>query len=107
MAIISCSECSNSVSDQAESCPHCGAPIAARAESRGSGTHLTTTQGTSKRLKAQSLLAIALIVVGLPIFMAAESENPDSGPRMAGSLMFTVGFIWFVVTRIRIWWHHG
>ena len=41
MAMTQCGECSNSVSDKAASCPHCGAPVAegGQKEAKGSGTY--------------------------------------------------------------------
>ena len=41
MAMISCSECGNNVSDKAASCPHCGVPIAEAPQqsSKASGTY--------------------------------------------------------------------
>ena len=34
MALVTCSECSNQVSDKADSCPGCGAPVGRSAEAK-------------------------------------------------------------------------
>ena len=39
MAIISCRECAHQVSDQAASCPNCGAPVAADVKTKPRGRH--------------------------------------------------------------------
>jgi len=106
MAMIECAECGKSVSSRAASCPGCGAPIAADGESIGSGVaHLTTTQATSKRLKLQTLISTVMILVGFVMVYAAYDLGHDTFPT--GSILMAAGFVWFVVTRIRIWWHHS
>ncbi len=106
MALISCSECNTQVSDKAAHCIKCGAPIGASAgDYRGSGTHLTTTQETSKRLKLHIIGSVFLISIGL--FMevaAANSSDPDENGL--GAVLMMAGFFWFITTRLRIWWHH-
>ncbi len=34
-------------------------------------------------------------------------SNDVSTAASVGSLIFVGGLIWRVVTRIRVWWHHG
>lgn len=66
MALISCPDCNTQVSDMAPACTKCGRPIGAAAkETVAAGAHLTTTQGTSKRLKAHILIAAVLFWGGL------------------------------------------
>lgn len=103
MALVACGECGKQVSDTAASCPNCGAPIAGAAEAIASGSHLTTTQGTSKRLKLHSLLAAVAISVGVVMMMGADREDPS----VVGGLLVLGGIIWFITTRARIWWHHS
>lgn len=107
MALIACPECANKVSDAAPSCPTCGVAIAAAAESRASGARLTTTQTTSKKLKAQTLISVALIIVGIfGLFSSANDPAWADNPSLWPGLFLTAGFIWYIVTRVRIWWHH-
>ena len=106
MALIACPECNSQISAKAPTCPHCGAPIAGTGEARGSGvTQLTTTQGTSKRLKLHSLLALALLVFGAGLVWASISAGAET-PSPTGGVMAFVGLVWMIVTRVRIWWHH-
>ena len=108
MALINCPECGNQVSDKAQSCPNCGVVIAGEKESKGSGTALTTVQDTSKKLKLQSLIAALCIIVGVIVAISAASASTNSsGGSTFASIIIIAGFIWFVITRIRIWWHHG
>lgn len=40
MALTNCKECGNEVSNKAETCPHCGAPVKKRPKQHGCGTLL-------------------------------------------------------------------
>jgi hypothetical protein len=71
-----------------------------------------TIEKTSKSLKLQQLLGLACILSGLVIVAAAASakEPGSQEPNPAitvGSLLFVGGLVWRIVTRLRIWWHHG
>lgn len=68
-------------------------------------TKTTTTQLTSKRLKLQQLLATLMAVVGI-IGLVAVAQEPGANGTLWGVLLF-LGILWFIVTRVRIWWHHG
>jgi hypothetical protein len=76
---------------------------AAAVEAKAAGAQLTTTQGTSKKLKAQQLFATLAVIVGLIWSMGGA----DSGSAVVGTLILVSGFVWFVIVRIRMWWHHG
>lgn len=103
MALINCSECTRQVSDTAPSCPQCGALIALAAEARAAGALLTTTQGTSKKLKMHGLLSLVLLIVGLVMVFSASDGGTGS---LIGGIMALAGLIWNISTRVRIWWHH-
>lgn len=71
-----------------------------------------TIEKTGKSLKLQQLLSLLCIVIGFGIAaIAIGTRQPDtneiSSAAMGGSLMFVGGLVWRVVTRIRVWWHHG
>ena len=104
MALIKCSECGREVSDKASACLGCGAPITAA----GAGTPIQTIQKTSKRLKAQSLMAGVLvafsgIVVILSSFAVSEAHSPMPTFPI---ILFMAGVIWYVTVKVRTWWHH-
>jgi len=103
MALIKCGECSKEISDRAESCPHCGNPVAADPDIVG-GRQVRTVERTAKRFKGQVLIAAALIVIGLVWGIAGiQSEERSGWP----GLLLIAGLGWYVVTRVRAWWHHG
>ena len=108
MALTTCPECGNQVSDTASSCPSCGAPLgAARREAQAAGTQIITTQDTAKRFKLQQLLSVGAIILGL-ILVFSSGDNPEESSAPAFGVLFILGgFVWYVVTRVRIWWHHA
>ena len=107
MALIHCPECNHQVSDTAAACPSCGAAISSAKESKAAGATLRTVQLTSKKLKLQSLISAVLAVIGFIWLMIATNTAPEGEELSAWpSLLLTVGVIWFLVTRVRIWWHH-
>ena len=94
MALIQCEACGYEVSDRASACPKCGHPITAVA---ATGRPLTTVQETSKPLKFQIILSWLIIVGGL-IGLFVEP--------VTASVVLTLGILWRVLTKIRVWWHH-
>lgn len=106
VAIIQCSDCGNEVSDAAPSCPKCGRPISTAADVKATGGALTTTQETAKTFKAQSIAAVALIIIGAIWLFTASAAQP-AGNATVPSWMLAAGLIWYVVNRFRSWWHHG
>ncbi len=103
MPLNNCHECGGTVSSAATACPHCGAPPLAAA---ATGVSVTTTQRTSKRLKIQVLMPAILMMVGAVGYFQAKSEPGGADPSAPMSLMMA-GFLWLVVTKARIWWHHS
>ena len=116
MAIVKCPECKKEISNKAPSCPNCGVPIAIAADIEQAGTALTTIQETSKRFKIHIIISAILFWGGLigifvAISMAAKdgagSQTPTYAPFLPIlSLAIPVGFCWYVITKVRIWWHH-
>ncbi|WP_224784668.1 hypothetical protein [Marinihelvus fidelis] len=102
MALIVCAECSSQVSNKANSCPRCGAPVSL--ESRATDTNLTTTQTTSKKLKRQYLFAVLLIFIGA-IWMATSFQTDE--PAIWAPVVIVLGLVWAIIVKIRTWWHHG
>jgi hypothetical protein len=84
------------------------APAAAPMPVRG---HVTIEK-TGKWLKLQQLLSFLCIVLGFTITaVVVTTRQPGtegvSNAAVVGGFMFVGGLIWRVVTRIRVWWHHG
>ena len=112
MALIKCSECGRQVSDKAESCPQCGAPIASALETEAAGIKLRTIQQTSKRLKTHILISAVLFWGGL-VWMIVAMRSASSGGvppspvvTVVASLMMFTGLAWYAITKLRVWWHH-
>ena len=106
MPLINCSECNHEVSDKAVSCPKCGAPISGAQEARAAGTNINTVQETSKKFKLQSLISASLIIIGVVWATSSTSGDTTSEPSVIPGMFITIGLVWFVVNRFRIWWHH-
>ena len=98
MALVKCKECGKKVSDKAEVCVDCGYPI-----SRNKS--ISTVQNTKKSLKLQLLLskiiAISMLILG---YGWSQTNNPSGAEYMV--LTAFIGFLWYLVTRVRIWWNH-
>lgn len=103
MALISCPECTQEVSDKAEACPKCAAPIAGAQEAIAAGTSVKTVQETSKKFKLQTLISVALMIIAIVI---GVGEDVDQDTLRGASICFVVGFFWYIINRMRIWWHH-
>ena len=99
MALINCPDCNKEVSENAQTCIGCGAPIAAKREA----AQIQMIQETSKQLKAQSLISGILVIIGLVSVLAVSNANEDP---VISKWMLVFGTGWFFVTRYRIWWHH-
>ncbi|WP_375265715.1 hypothetical protein [Planktotalea sp.] len=105
MALIECRECNSKISDHAEACPSCGAPMSVASETAAAGAQLRTVQLTSKKLKFHTLISIALMIIGAVWFFSTSKPEEIGTPY--GFFMFVAGGIFFIITRIRVWWHHG
>lgn len=101
MALIACPECKTMVSEKAESCPKCAAPIAEKRHIEAAGTQVKTIEETSKKFKLHTLMSIGLFIAGLVV---ASKETGDASP-LAG-IMILVSIAWFITNKFRIWWHH-
>lgn len=107
MALIMCPDCGKDVSDAAPACPHCGRPVTLSSRISPPSSEVSTIELTGKRLKLHSLLSALAIIVGLVWLIANTSTGqPSVGGMMVSAGLMVGGLAWFVITRIRIWWHH-
>ena len=108
MALIECGECKKEVSIKANSCPHCGAPLVSVCGAIMVGDKLTARLATRKKLQLQSLIAGSLCVIGFGWMFAVYSagESIDMPDANIGVGLAVFGTVWYLVTRVRIWWHH-
>jgi len=65
---------------------------------------VTTTQRTSKSLKAQLSISLFLLCYGGLTWFVHESDASEtlSWPTK----LMIIGGLWYILTKIRIWWHH-
>ena len=112
MALINCSECGRQVSDKAESCPQCGAPIASALETEAAGAKLRTIQQAGKRLKTHIFISAVLFWVGIVgVIVVAQSASRGGVPpspvvTMVAITMIFAGLVWYAVTKLRVWWRN-
>jgi len=106
MALFPCPECQKEISDTATSCPSCGAPIGS--ESSAAGAALTTTQETSKKLKAYLIISSVLFWLGLTgsIFVAQSQSTAYPIETKFWYYALFAGIALYLYTKFKIWWHH-
>lgn len=103
MALIKCGECGRSVSNQAASCPGCGAPVGL-----SGATHQkkpVTVEQTGKQFKGMMLVSVLMVIMGMLWWMAASS--PGASAPTGAVLLFFGGLGLFFYSRIAGWWNHG
>ncbi len=68
---------------------------------------------TAKRWKAQQAAGVAVLVLGVLLFIlaaAVQSRQPSSvgwGCTVAGCIAGLAGLTWYAWARVMAWWHHG
>lgn len=77
MALIKCNECSQDVSDQALTCPHCGTSIAQKQEMRASSA--PTVDSPTKPLIGSAGITV-LILLALFVFFASQCAKSVTDP---------------------------
>jgi uncharacterized membrane protein YvbJ len=96
MALIKCKECGNEISEWAETCPKCGAPIALLRASRAAGVQLRTIQETSKKFKLQILISVSLILIGLIGVIWSFSGGSEGVTSFIPTFLTIIGFVGIV-----------
>ena len=87
MALIKCYECNRQISDQATTCPHCGAPQDTQTSPEESGNQSTNVSSPTaasdqekldkKSLSAKEEIILFLFVAGLGLFVYAKYNGPQ------------------------------
>lgn len=60
---------------------------------------INTIQETGKILKLHSVISIIIFIIGFFIII-------NNGESEAGKYMFFGGIIYYMITKIKIWWNH-
>ncbi len=92
--MITCSECGNNVSDQADACPHCGIRMQQQAVMIMNPYH-----GKKKMLLGKVLAALG------PFLMMIGMFSGKLGLFLLGILFIVLGAIILVIGRFQHWWH--
>ncbi|MCF8025825.1 MAG: zinc-ribbon domain-containing protein [Desulfobacteraceae bacterium] len=86
MALTGCKECGSQVSDKAQACPSCGAPIRRKPN--------TSTQRAGRTWEAAGFIAI---VVGLISAIAGQGGSTTD----FGIALMVFGFVFFLIGRFK------
>ena len=116
MGLTTCPDCKNEVSTNAVACPKCGSPIATKVTDKSfdefvkqskdeeqAPMNRSTIQLTSKSLKMQTLISCILFIGGL-IVGYTNIGDPETMGYAATAIL--VGGGWYIITKIKMWWHH-
>jgi hypothetical protein len=87
MALITCKECQASISDQAECCPHCGAPLRAVAPRPIGSINRPEAKGVTNGISGLITLGVLFMIFGGSYRDAAlDWLNPPNPPPTLASL---------------------
>lgn len=86
MALIKCNECGNEVSDKANACPKCGAPIEKtqeqineEAEKKSTPQNTTSQTNVKKNSTWKIIIPIVIVILGVFAFLTFQN-NPNAIP---------------------------
>ena len=101
MALIDCPSCGKKVSDKAKNCQHCDFALG-----EVSAEELLRKQNSVRNKKiqsvqTQSILAMLLFVAGFAVLYWG-GVRPDDTRYTLAMTCSAVGFIWYIVNRIRL-----
>lgn len=66
----------------------------------------TTTQRTSKPLKAQLFLSLFLILFGGMSWFLPYGHSTEIAGMSWTAFAVLAGAVWYVITKLFAWWHH-
>jgi hypothetical protein len=100
MALIACSECGRAVSDKAEVCVGCGAPLSTSSPIDLVPRRSNEPPPTREQIKRRALLSLSIFAFG--VIWAGILDHRPSG-RLASfmaALLIIVGLCWFMVVLV-------
>lgn len=65
-----------------------------------------TIENTGKGLKAHIVCSLLLGLIGFSVTMYGARES-NVELTLLGVVKGSLALLWYVVTKIRIWWNHG
>jgi hypothetical protein len=87
MALVSCPDCGQQISDRAPACPKCGHPMAA-----------TVIEKTGKGYKKLKIIGGLIFFISLPILLFSFD---------VGIYIMLAGVFLYVVASFQAWYNHG
>lgn len=114
MALIKCTECGRTVSDKAEACIGCGAPLTPAAKPEGEKIFNLVPEPDKRpppsrqHLMLRALLSTAAFVVGIVWSSAVERQgNSNRMAAVIAGLLIIVGLAGVIVTAIQFPWRRS
>jgi hypothetical protein len=100
MALIACSECGRAVSDKAEACIGCGAPISSASAIDLVPKRSHAPPPTREQIKRSALLSSSILAVG--VLWAAYIDHTDNRlASLAAALLIIGGLCWLLVVLVQ------
>ncbi len=100
MAIIACPFCRQQISDKSKVCTHCDKDLNGDQQAALSAQR-QSKYGIMQSIQMQQLIAILLFVAGFSLWYWQEKFD-DQWYNQLGMGMIAIGFVWYLVNRIRI-----
>ncbi|WP_026375449.1 hypothetical protein [Aestuariibacter salexigens] len=101
MALTDCPSCNKKISDKSTLCPHCNFAVG-----DASSEDILRKQNLQKfhrkqRVQNQSLVAMLLFITGFG-FMYWGGTQPGDLQHNLAIMVSIVGFVWYIVNRVRL-----
>lgn len=100
MAIIKCPQCAKSISDKQTVCPHCDLDMKELTEEKRQSLSKIKSLKNTQTLMTHQAIAMLLFLVG--VFTFYNTEDKTAPQYMLSQASILVGFIWYLVNRVRI-----
>lgn len=104
MAIVSCPQCNEKMSDKAATCPKCGFVVDGLDADTLERKRRRNRADRIQKLTTQSMLAMLLFVAGIAaLFYYRDETSPDPNwESQVAIVVIVIGFIWYIVNRARM-----
>ncbi|MBU2882195.1 hypothetical protein KO525_05730 [Psychrosphaera sp. B3R10] len=100
MAIIKCPQCANNISDKHKACPHCELDMTELTEEKLHSLNKIRSLKSNQTLMTHQIIAMLLFLAGC--FSYYKLDDPESPQFVAAQASIVIGFVWYIVNRIRI-----
>jgi len=101
MAVINCPSCKKKISDKAKTCSHCDIELGSIDEDKLAAIRQTNLIQKSQKLMNHSFIAMLMFCGGF-LFIYWKNLQPDTWQYITASASTALGFILYIVTRIRL-----